>query len=231
MNRFCHYELRTTDMQAARAFYRDLLGDRVWHDGLSVHELPSPATPARPPHWLGHIGVADLAGATRRFVESGAAQLGPTRGVGGDTHAILRDPFGAIVALRPTSPGPGPHCVRWHLLNAADEVRAFGWYAGLCGWSPLPSLDTGSETGRHLTFTWDETTEVRGSVSNLARLPHVHPHWLFFFATEDLEESLARVRIHGGLTLPVVATAQGNLVAACEDPQGAAFGLHQAGVP
>jgi predicted enzyme related to lactoylglutathione lyase len=64
----------------------------------------------------------------------------------------------------------------------------------------------------------------------VARLPQVHSQWLFFFATENLDKSLAQVRSSGGLTLPVVKTAEGNLVAACDDPQGAAFGLYQASI-
>lgn len=78
-----------------------------------------------------------------------------------------------------------------------------------------------------MTFSWDGTTQPAGSTSNLARRPHVHPQWLFFFRTEDLDISVARVRAAGGLTLPIVATAGGDLVAPCEDPQGAAFGLYQ----
>ncbi len=229
MNRFCHYELRTTDVDAARAFYSDLLGARFWEDRVSVDELPPQAAArGKPPHWLGHIGVDDVVGATHRFVQSGATQLGPSTPSGNDARAILRDPFGAIVALVPRSPAPGANPVRWHLLSARDEALAFGLYAELFGWTSIQALDLGPERGRHLTFTWDGTTEAVGSTSNVARLPHVHPQWLFFFPTDNLDESLARVRTSGGLTLPVVTTAEGNLVAVCDDPQGAAFGLHQA---
>ena len=61
----------------------------------------------------------------------------------------------------------------------------------------------------------------------MASLPGVHTQWLFFFRTADLETSLAKVRAHGGLTLPAARTPRGDLVAACDDPQGAAFGLYQ----
>lgn len=79
-----------------------------------------------------------------------------------------------------------------------------------------------------MTFTWDGTAQAVGSAANVARLPHVHPQWLFFFRTENLDEALARVRAGGGLTLPAVVTAEGSLVASCADPQGAAFALYQA---
>jgi predicted enzyme related to lactoylglutathione lyase len=229
MNRFCHYQLRTTDVDAARAFYSGLLGAHFWEDSVSVEGLPvQAAARGKPPHWLGYIGVDDVVGMTHRFVQSGATQLGPSTPTGNDARAILRDPFDAILALMPASPAPKANRVRWHLLSARDEALAFGLYAKLLGWTSLQALDLGPERGRHVTFTWDGTTEAVGSTSNLARLPHVHPQWLFFFPTQNLDESLARVRAAGGLTLPVVATAEGNLVAACDDPQGAAFGLYQA---
>jgi hypothetical protein len=229
MNRFCHYELRTTDVDAARDFYSDLLGVRFWEDSISVGELPAQAAArGAPPHWLGHIGVDDVVGTMLRFVQSGAIQLGPAARAGNDARAILRDPFGALIALMSTSPAPRADRVAWHLLSARDEALAFAMYSELFGWTSLQTLDLGTERGRHVTFTWDGTTEATGSTSNVARLPHVHPQWLFFFPTENLDKSLARVRTSGGLTLPVVETAEGNLVAACDDPQGAAFGLHQA---
>jgi predicted enzyme related to lactoylglutathione lyase len=101
-------------------------------------------------------------------------------------------------------------------------------YAELFGWTSVQAVDLGPEKGRHVTFTWDGATKAAGSTSNIASLPHAHPQWLFFFPTDNLEESLVRVRAAGGLTLPIVVSPEGSLLAACDDPQGAAFGLHQA---
>ena len=55
----------------------------------------------------------------------------------------------------------------------------------------------------------------------------MHPQWLFFFRTPDLDSALARVRELGGLALPASTLPEGHRVAACDDPQGAAFGLFQ----
>jgi predicted enzyme related to lactoylglutathione lyase len=55
----------------------------------------------------------------------------------------------------------------------------------------------------------------------------VHAQWLYFFRTMDLDRALARVRELGGLTLPPSTTPDGHFLAACDDPQGAAFGLYQ----
>lgn len=227
--RFCRYTLRTTDVEAARSFYRDLLGDRFWEDGIEVEPLPAQAAArGAPSHWLGHLGVDDVMATLHRFVQSGATQLGPAPRPD-DPHpaVILRDPFGAIVALTHAASGRRGTRVAWHLLSAQDEARALALYADLFGWTPVQALDLGPERGRQVTFTWDGTGRPVGSTTNMARLPHVHPQWLFFFSTQHLEESLVRVRALGGSALEPMETPEGDLVAPCEDAQGAAFALFQ----
>src|SRR5678815_2786111 len=78
VNRFCHYELRTTDVNAARDFYSDLLGWSFWGEGIDVVPLPAQASArGAPPHWLGHIGIDNVAETVGRFVQHGATPLGP----------------------------------------------------------------------------------------------------------------------------------------------------------
>jgi len=69
MNTFCRYQLRTTDVDSAHAFYADLFGADFWRDGIEVQSLPAAAAArGAPPHWLGHIHVEDVVGAMLRFV-------------------------------------------------------------------------------------------------------------------------------------------------------------------
>jgi predicted enzyme related to lactoylglutathione lyase len=116
------------------------------------------------------------------------------------------------------------HAFCRYTLRATDVEDAFELYARIFGWTAVDRMDLGDRQGRHVTFSWG-TRRCVGSVADIARLPHVHPQWLFFFRTDTLEESLARVRDLGGLTLPITTTPEGNLVAPCDDPQGAAFAL------
>ena len=140
---------------------------------------------------------------------------------------MLRDPFGANVALTPAPSLVGDDTrVAWHLLSTRDEARAMELYASILGWTALDHQDLG-ERGRHVTFAWNTTGTPVGSTSDIARRPHVHPQWLYFFRAADLDASLARVRELGGLTLPPTTTPEGARVAACDDPQGAAFGLYE----
>jgi len=226
--RFCRYQLRTTDLDGARAFYTDLFGEGFWGRSLDVVPLPAPlAARGVPANWLGHIGVDDVVPPMYQFLEAGATRLGPPPADGRDSAGVvLRDPFGANVALSPLSGDPIEDQVAWHLLSARDEERAIELYAGLLGWVPLERQDLG-ERGRHVTFSWDGTNVPVGSTSDLARRPQVHAQWLFFFATPDLDASVACVRDLGGLALRPETTADGHRVAACDDPQGAAFGLYE----
>ncbi len=232
-NQFVRYQLRTSDVDTAREFYRALFGDAFWSGPIDVSSLPAQAVSrGAPPHWLGHIGVDDVDGLVNRFVEEGATQLGPGRAAARESSrttqsAIVRDPFGAIVALTDDqSPFTG-HCVAWHVLHTRDETRAFSLYAKLFGWTPLEAIDLGSERGRHQTFAWTPSGPAVGSTSDSGRLPHVHPQWLFFFETKNIDASLALVRSLGGLTLRPMRTANGDVAAPCDDPQGAAFALYE----
>src|SRR6185503_1237448 len=96
VNRFCRYQLRTTDVEGADAFYRDLLGDGFWGRGLDVGPLPAPlAARGVPANWLGHVGVEDVVPPMYRFLEAGATRLGAPPADGRDSAGVvLRDPSG-----------------------------------------------------------------------------------------------------------------------------------------
>jgi predicted enzyme related to lactoylglutathione lyase len=232
-SRFCRYELRTTDVGAAREFYTAPFGPELWGDAITVVPLPERAAArGAPAHWLGHISVDDVEDALRRFTASGAEQLGPLqRNPDGTALAVLREPNGAVVALTSAKAPPPGDRIAWHVLHAKDEERAFATYASLFGWAPSEFLDQGPDLGRHQMFTWEGAAGAVGSVANTGLLPGVHPQWLFFFGVANIEESLASVRALGGFTLEAVRTSSGHLVAACDDPEGAAFGLYQTVIP
>jgi uncharacterized protein len=117
--------------------------------------------------------------------------------------------------------------VAWHLLSARDEARASEAYADVLGWRPLEAYDLGGDRGRHVEFSCDGTDRAVGSMSDIARRPHVHPQWLYFFPTDDLDAALGRVRALDALPLAATTTADGHRVAPCDDPQGAAFALYE----
>ena len=69
---FCAYELRTTDVTAALAFYADVLGAGFCDSHVTAGVSPElAAAQGAPPHWLGTIGVSEVSSvvesAGRRF--------------------------------------------------------------------------------------------------------------------------------------------------------------------
>ena len=243
---FCWYELRTTDVGAARRFYASVLepggaaqpcpGDRRCERRLhgEITQLPErAAAQGAPSHWLGHIGVADVDEAARRLVAHGAVQLGPTRRAADrPASAILRDPLGAIVALSERPFSDTTTGIHWHELYSQDPEREAAIYGELFGLHKTQVLELGGEFGAYQMFRWDSAGPSRGGMLSIARLPHVHPQWLYYFGVQDLDGAVSRARaggatlINGPLVIPGVRR-----IATFDDPQGASFALQESAAP
>jgi hypothetical protein len=240
--RFGRYDLRTTDPVAARRFYAEAVGldvpegrpsaDRSSGEPsiLAVWPLHEAARArGAPAHWLGQIGVEDVEGTVSRLVERGSERLGPTiRASDGADYATLRDPLGAVLAVRATARRPHDSPVAWHHLATRDVERAWAVYADVFGWTATGTIDVPDPAGGYRMFGWDGDGKSAGTMANTARAAGVHVHWLYFFSVTGIDAVLARVRASGG-RVPMAATSlpNGDRVVACDDPQGAAFGLYE----
>ncbi len=225
---FVRYALRTTDAPAARDFYRQALGLEL-PDGRSedtsleawpLHERAIAA--GAPAHWLGQLAVADLDVEVERWVARGARPLGPTVRSDAGAWATLADPWGAVVALRSGGDEPSDRPVRWHQLHTTAQADAWSLYGESGGWVDQGNVDAADPVGGFRLFGGDDGPV--GAVANTARWEGVHAHWLFHFPVDDLDAALARVRELGGTAMEPRSLAYRRL-GACEDPQGAAFGL------
>jgi hypothetical protein len=228
---FVRYSLRTVEVESARRFYGDALG-LVLPEGASpdsaleawpLHERALVA--GAPPHWLGHLEVEDLEGAVSEMLGAGAQPLGPTVTGASGSWATLRDPFGAVVALRQRASAQAlsHRPFAWHQLHTTDLDRAWPLYASVAGFTDAGSVDHAGVVGGHRLFGVSD--QPLGSMANTARWPGVHPHWLFYFPVADLDAAVERVRVLGGTAQLPDARMSGRRVAVCEDPQRAAFGL------
>jgi predicted enzyme related to lactoylglutathione lyase len=230
-NRFFRYELRTTDIDAAQTFYTSVFGPDFWDSALLLSQLPERARAmGAPPHWLGHISRIDAEGTAGRIIADGGTQLGPARqNDDGSYNAVIRDPFGAnmVITADTETEENSDSPVAWHQHHSHDQNRTFAFYADLFGWAATEARDMGPLLGNHNMFAWEESGPIVGSMANTALQPQIHTQWLFFFPVVEIETSLARVRALGGMTLEPVQMANGDILAACDDAQGAAFGLYQ----
>lgn len=237
---FVSYDLRTTDLDAAEAFYGAVAGWRVPRSGDSraffageqrvgsLMALPERArAQGAPAHWLGQVGVEDVEASARRVVALGGQQLGPVLPTAdGGRLATLKDAQGAVFAVSSGGRERRPEVIVWHELYTTDRARAWSAYAELFGWRASSLLELGPPVGAYQLFTWEGAERDMGAMGDMARLPGVHTHWLFYLAVKDLDAALAKTRELGGVVINgPMQVPGGSRVAQCEDPQGAAFAL------
>lgn len=113
----------------------------------------------------------------------------------------------------------------WVDVMSSDPDAACAFYQGLFGWELEPNPDP--ETGYYTT------ARVRGKrVAGIAGMPAegMPTVWNTYFATDDVDKTVARIREHGGTVLmePMTIGEHGRMAMAT-DPTGAAFGMWQAG--
>ena len=224
MTSFCRFDLRTTDVDAARAFYTRILG----HDRAPIWPLHEQALArgARP-HWLGQLGAVDVERTAAAFVARGAVRLGPTRATADGGHAaVLRDPGGAVVAVGTPPRASSELDVVWHVLHTSDVARAAANYRELFGWELTRRVELGAH-GDFQEFAWRAGGASVGALSDIAGRPGVHAHWLFFFEVDALEPAIAATRAAGGIVLDSFVLPSGERACVCDDPEGAAFALRE----
>jgi len=225
---------------AGAAFYAEILGGQVQSSpsGLDLHaargRLGSVApVPERaraqgaPAHWFGQLQVDDVDAAAAAWTARGGQVLGPVQRAPEGDLAVVRDPQGAVLALaaRPLASAPG--VIVWHELHTTDVEAAWTAYEAF-GWKRTESMDLGPKVGIYQMFTWASGTRSVGGMIATARAPEIHTHWIFYFDVANLDAAVARVGVLGGKTYSGPhRTPGGDRVAACEDPQGAVFGLRE----
>jgi predicted enzyme related to lactoylglutathione lyase len=219
--RFVRVELRTTNVAAARAFYRAVLGAEP--SELSVVPAEAVARGARP-HWLGYLGVDDVERVASAFVERGGTRLGPSRTGPQGAIALLRDPGGAVVALTSAPPIAPLNDVTWQVHNGENVEPTLAAYCDLLGWRRTERMELPG-IGVFHRFAFAPGAPDAGAFTDISGLPGRHPHWLFHFRTARFDEAIGAVRSGGGVVLPVVTLPTGRRVAICDDPQGGAFAL------
>src|SRR5262252_624039 len=243
--KFIWYDVMTTDMRAAEAFYTKAFGWTAKDTGRSYTLfsaggvdvgglMPIPEDARKrgvPPCWTGYIAVDDVDDYARRVAKAGGKiQRGPEDIPGIGRFAVVADPHGAVFIIMkgdsaegPPDPAPdAPGHVGWRELQAGDGKAAFAFYSGLFGWKKVNALDMG-EMSVYQTFS-DGGDEVGGMMTKMPEAPW--PFWLYYFNVEALDAVVARVKQAGGtIALEPQRVPTGQWIAQCADPQGAMFGL------
>jgi uncharacterized protein len=242
---FSWTDLTTTDQKAAKAFYGELfgwvaedrpVGDDVYYsiqrkDGKEVAAI-SPQQQAQrdagtPPTWNSYVTVESADAIADRAQELGATIVAPPFDVmEAGRAAVIQDPQGAHFLLWQPNQHPGaqlvnePGALSWNELASPDLDASSVFYAALFDWTVEPF------EGSPEPYLTIKNGEVANGGIRTLNSPGPPPHWLVYFAVDDLDASLAKVAELGGSTHAGPIDIGVARIAVVADPQGAMFALY-----
>lgn len=253
--KFFWYELMTSDVDAALAFYGDVVGWRTEAFGGAPTDDPYMvvsgsagamggimAIPADAkdggmrPWWGGYVGSADVdADATRLASAGGAIKRAPEDIPGVGRFAVMNDPGGAVFMLLKGSSPDGMEVappmatghVGWHELYAGDFDADLAFYTGQLGWTTGEAMDMGP-MGSYQLVSQTGGTDFESMTGGIMPKPEMVPVplWLFYFVVDDIDAALERVTRGGGSVLQgPTEVPGGSWIIQAFDPQGAMFAL------
>ncbi|HEY5189539.1 MAG TPA: VOC family protein [Solirubrobacteraceae bacterium] len=242
---FSWTDLNTTDQDAAKGFYAALfgwtyndspVGDGVVYsmaqiEGRNVAAIsPQPQQQREagvPPAWNSYITV-----------ENADATLARAKELGGTVHAdafdvmeagrmgVIQDPQGAYFEVWEAKQTIGaglvnaPGALSWNELGTPDIEAAATFYGDLFGWTTTPMEGD-------MPYLVVKTAADRSNGGIRPPMPEgTPPFWLVYFATADLDATLATVSEHGGTVLMGNTDIGIARIAVAQDPQGAVFALY-----
>jgi predicted enzyme related to lactoylglutathione lyase len=210
-------DLMVPDRHQARAFYGGLLGwdfsdeapaemgyyTQALKDGRNVAgfgEMTAEGGP--PPVWTTYLAVDQLEPVVERATDAGATVLMPPMDVADNGRlAVLADPTGAVFGLWQSGTHTGamiadePGTMTWNEVMSRDWEKAKEFYGAVFGFT------FGDMSGEGFQYA---TLDLDGRpVGGIGELPEEMPadipaHWMTYFAVDDADAAVARVRELGG---------------------------------
>ena len=238
-------DLATTDQEAAKAFYADLLGweyedlpvgeDQFYSmarvDGKDVAAIANQPQPQRdagvPPIWQSYVSVDSADDAAEKAAElGGQVHAGPFDVMEAGRMAVIQDPQGAFFMVWEPRDNIGAKLVNahgalsWNEHYSPDPDGAAEFYGGLFGWE-TSAMD--QMPMKYLVIS----NEGKGNGGmTVPPAPEVPPSWLVYFAVDDIDDALGKVQELGGTTMMGPTDIGIAKIAVASDPQGAAFALY-----
>lgn len=247
--RFIWYELLTTDPEAAKRFYGEVVG---WtYDDMSMGDMtysvakadgngvggimpipPEAKAMGVPPNWSGYICVDDCDGAAEKIKTLGGSVMRAPQDIPGiGRFAVVADPAGAVFQImqpapmdapRPKAPQGTEGHASWHELYAGDVDQAVAFYGEMFGWRKDAVHDMGP-MGAYVLFANQD-----GQIGGMMKKPEqvARPGWLYYFQVGDIDSAASRATGAGGkIVNGPMEVPGGSWIIQGVDPQGAMFAL------
>lgn len=250
---FIWYELSTPDPDAATAFYGAVVGWTIGGapagpidyrmigapdgavGGVMRLDAAMQAGGARPV-WLGYLGVADVDAKMAAVKQAGGGVIVPPTDIPDvGRFALLTDPAGApFYVICGDSPEPSNSFARtgslgrcaWNELATPDQSAALAFYGSLFGMEKTGAMSMGP-MGDY-SFLSHAGQEI-GAMAD-ARQGGMPPGWTFYFRVRDVDAAAQAIADGGGTVFMGPHTVPtGERIVIATDPQGATFGLVDAG--
>lgn len=245
---FVWYELMTSDMNAAEAFYKKVIGwnsepfsgpmpytiMKAGDDMIAgVMTLPEEARAmGGQPGWVGYIYADDVDAQTESVKQAGGKVYKAPEDIPNvGRFSVVTDPQGAIFMLfkpnasdtNPTPPPMGtPGHVGWRELYTTDWSEAFDFYSKQFGWTKDQAMDMGPMGTYQLFAAGGEA--IGGMMNKPENVPM--PAWGFYFGVPAIDAAITCVQENGGQVLNGPMEVPGGAwVVNCMDPQHAMFSL------
>ena len=234
----------TLELEPAETFYAAVFGWTSEHmvapdgrtysiqklDGnmvAAIYELNEGMRSARvPPHWATYFVVNDV-DATVALVkaEGGAVVIAPFDDPVVGRMAIIRDSTGGHVRLWHATPLTGAEvfnvagALTWSELMTGEPEKAADFYEKVLG------VDTEtSEDPMPYTTLGVEGRPVAGILKLTPEMGDMPPSWDVYFASDDVDETVAKVKSAGGTALrEAFEIPNVGRMAVLQDPFGAVF--------
>ena len=245
----CWYELGTSDLTAASAFYADVLGWTIADAGMPGMDYRlGTATDggmvsgmmaleggqaAPPPYWMIYFTTEDCDARVAAITEAGGTMLAAPADIPGTGRfAVVADPQGAAFGLlrplpmdapmeHPAFDQQAPGHGNWHELMSSDPEAGLAFYAEQFGWTKGDTMDMG-EMGTYQIFGGGG--QDLGGMMGLGNSPV--SAWLPYFGSTGIDQSVERIVAGGGTIHHGPAEVPGGAwIALATDPQGAWFAV------
>jgi predicted enzyme related to lactoylglutathione lyase len=241
---FSWVDVSTTDQEGAKRFYQELFGweaddvpagegivySMMKLDGRSVAAISPQQEQQRemgvPPVWNSYVTVEEADAAANKAKELGANLFAePFDVFDAGRMAVIQDPQGAVFMVWEPRESIGaelvnvPGALTLNQLNTSDPEAAGRFYGDLFGWR-IEQVSEEPEQPYWGIYNGDRLNG--GMMGHQGPAP---PHWLPYFASEDVDAASAKIAELGGNVIIGPMDIPSGRIAVAQDPQGAYFAL------